>query len=99
MTQKKITKATFKSFIKKNAGKLELNVTSSFDGMTDCCESRNDGFRKAVTTDKMVDNNCGIDGVWLVGGSRDYFTAFETDTHTGIRYSNCCGRGIIATRK
>lgn len=35
---KKITKTTFKSFIKKNAGKLFVQTKSYFDGMVDGCE-------------------------------------------------------------
>lgn len=35
---KKITKATFKSFIKKNEGKLEFMLRADFNGQTDCVE-------------------------------------------------------------
>jgi len=35
---KRITLATFKSFMKKNEGKLFIQCISSFDGMTDCVE-------------------------------------------------------------
>ena len=35
----KITKATVKSFIKKNIDDMYINVRSSFDGMTDGLES------------------------------------------------------------
>lgn len=38
MNKKKITKSTFKSFIRKNDGKLFIQCVSSFDGMTDCVE-------------------------------------------------------------
>ena len=73
----KITKATFKSFVKKNRANLLINVKSSFDGMVDGCVSHNGGFTSAVEAEHIHENNLGIQGVWLVGGSRDYFTAFE----------------------
>lgn len=34
----KITKATFKNFVKKNTDKLFIQYESSFDGMSDCVE-------------------------------------------------------------
>jgi len=38
MRIKKITRATLKSFIKKNKCQLYVKVVSSFDGMTDCVQ-------------------------------------------------------------
>lgn len=38
LKMKKITKATFKSFLKKNEGKLFIQTKASFDGMSDCVE-------------------------------------------------------------
>ncbi len=35
-TSTKITKATFKAFIKKNIANLYVLQSSTFDGMTDC---------------------------------------------------------------
>ena len=95
---KKITRATFKSFIKKNTGKLFVNVKSRFDGMTDGCESVNGGFSAAIATDDHAEHTLGISGLWLVGG-RDWFSSYEDDKFTGIEYSNCCGRGIVAVAK
>lgn len=34
----RVTKATFKSFIKKNEGKLFIQINGDFDGMSDCVE-------------------------------------------------------------
>jgi len=97
-TTKKITKATFKSFINKNLSVLEVKIESSFDGMTDCVQSIKDNFKKVTTTNSNVENTLGIDGVWLVG-SRDWFNSYETETHIGIEYYNCCGSGVIAIPK
>jgi len=82
---KKITKATFKSFIKKNEGKLFIQCVSSFDGIFDGVE--------------YVHDTLGYNGIWLVGGSRDYFTAFDNGDFTGYEVYNCCGSFIIATQK
>lgn len=97
---KKITMATMKSFIRKNTGKgLFLNVKSSFDGMQDCCESRNYGFLRAMREENHISNTLGMHGMWLVGGSRDYFNKYEDSRFIGIEYSNSCGRGIVAIEK
>jgi hypothetical protein len=97
---KKVTKATFKSFIKKNRASLLIMVSSRFDGMTDCCESTGDkDFTAALDSDRFEEHTIGIQGVWLVGGGRDWFFTFETETHIGIEYSNCCGSGAIAIAK
>lgn len=96
---KKITLATVKTFLKKNAGNLYINVKSSFDGMTDCCESRYEGFTKAIATDEHPSHKLGIEGAWFVGQSRDYFSAFENDQMTGITVSNSCGRFVLAIVK
>ena len=96
---KKITKATFKSFIKKHQDKLMIKVSSKFDGMIDGCERLNGGFTKALPADRVFDNNLGIQGVWLVQGSRDYFSAYSDDNFVGIRVYNCCGDFTIAIPK
>jgi hypothetical protein len=105
MENGKITLATFKKFIKQNYTDLLINVKSSFDGSTDCVERLHDGFKKA-TTDKTVSKNTsyhdatlGINGVWLVRGSRDFFNSFENETLKGIEVSNCCGTFIVAITK
>ena len=96
----KITAATFKSFAKKNRAALHVRCEASFDGMTDCVESNKDAkFRPAEETPTFHSNNLGIRGVWLVGNSRDWFTAYEDDNFVGISFSNCCGWGTIAVPK
>jgi len=93
---KKITKATFKSFLRKNAGKLHVKVTSRFDCMTDCCQPVKDGFDLAIPSENPNDHDCGISGVYLVGGGRDYFTEVTENEYSGIRFYNCVGGGIVA---
>lgn len=95
----KITRATFKSFIKKNDGKLFVKVNSNFDGMVDCVMPVEDQFSiaKADGRDFANENTLGISGVWLVGG-RDYFNSYEKDGFSGIEVSNCCGSFIVTTK-
>lgn len=88
----KITKTTFKTFIKKNAAALLIRVSSRFDGMTDGVESTGETeFTPVQATTRLMEHSYGIAGVWLVGGGRDYFTAYEKDGMVGMTISNCCG--------
>ena len=96
---KKITKATFKSFVKRNAENLHTNEKSSFDGMTDMCEARNGGFSKVTVDLEKLDGKRVLDGVYLVGRSNDYFTIYEDETYYGIEVYNCCGTSIVAVKK
>ena len=95
----KITKATIKSFIRKNVGNLYFYVNSSFDGMTDCVQPVNSGWKKSQSCSNADRHTLGQTGLWLVGGSRDYFTPYENAEYTGYEISNCCGLSIIAVKK
>jgi hypothetical protein len=103
LATKKITLATVKSFIKNNRKALYINVKSSFDGMTDGIERRNEGFVPATTdTDPHTqEHSLGIKGAWFVGSSRDYFTAYDSigGDMTGIEVSNSCGSFVLAVKK
>lgn len=94
----KATKSTLKSFIRKNTGNIYINIKSSFDGMIDGCAYYNDGFTKAVETKDFNENTLGINGVWLVGGSRNHFEAYNDGIYSGYRAFNCCGSFILATK-
>ena len=96
---KKITLATLKSFAKRNENNLFVKTESSFDGMTDCVESVKGGFKKTSITDEVWHYKTGIQGVYTVGSSRDYFNIYEDDTFFGIEISNCCGVTILAVEK
>jgi hypothetical protein len=97
----KITKATFKSFARKNRDRLYINVKSEFDGYTDGLESKNDGFQK-IEADNFItgeDHTLGIKGLWIVNGGGDRFREFDDGEFTGIEYYNACGHGILAVLK
>lgn len=96
----KVTKATFKSFIKKNEGKLFIRQKSSFDGMVDGCTSDcYRGFKQATPATDYEKHNVGYRGIWLVHGSGNYFRPYEDDKFMGIELYNCCGQSIVAIHK
>lgn len=96
----KITRSTFKSFINKNTGKLWIDCKSDFDGMVDMVTTHEGhSFHPVQATDRNNDHTLGIGGLWLVGQSRDWFTAYENEVFTGIEVSNCCGNQVIAVKK
>ncbi|MEY5020578.1 MAG: hypothetical protein RJA91_113 [Pseudomonadota bacterium] len=96
---KKITKATIKSFIKKNSGKVYIQLESKFDGMIDGIRSINDRFSIAQPESKNEKYTFGISGAWFVGHSRDYFKAYEDEQFSGYYIYNSCGSFILATKK
>lgn len=97
----KITLATIKSFVKKEStnDNLYIKMKSSFDGMVDCVMDIKDDFHKANPTENNLKYTLGFRGVWVVGGSRDYFTAFENDSFVGYEVYNSCGSFILAKHK
>ena len=96
----KITRATFKSFIKKNAENLYVRVDSQFDGMQDMVDNVKDPqFRKAKESLNYNENTLGIEGIWLVGSSRNSFRQYEDSFFIGIEYYNCTGSGVVAIKK
>jgi len=104
-TEKKITLATFKSFIRKNRDALLIRTISHFDGQCDGVRNVHDTFHPIVGFDPVAErqhicsHNLGLAGVWLVLGGRDYFRAWSDETHSGIYVSNCCGSFILAVAK
>ena len=91
----KITVATVKSFIRKNRTNLLVNQTSDFDGMVDCVRPCDTGFLPANDAFNPCSNNLNIGGVWFVGGSRDYCSAYDNGGVKGFRVFNCCGSFIV----
>ena len=92
----KITKATFKAFLRRNESKLLIKVGSNFDPSYDCVMPVADGFSAPREANYPCENNLGLAGVWLVGGTRNYFTEYIKDGLVGIRVSNCCGSFVVA---
>jgi hypothetical protein len=97
-TSTKITRATFKSFINKNPD-LFIKNNSNFDSMVDCVMPVKSRFTRVQSTDHNVKYTLGIQGAWLVGQSRDWFTHYEDDKFIGIEVSNCCGDFVVVACK
>lgn len=96
---KKITKATFKKFLRVNEGKIFIKRDSDFDSSVDGVRSTGDDFKPAKTTEHNLDCTLGYADLWLVGDSRDYFSVWEDETFTGFHWHNCCGSGFVAIKK
>lgn len=94
----KITLATFKKFLRDHRDHLLIREESHFDGMVDCVmPCANPTFTPAQAPDRGPCNyNLGVQGIYLVGSSRDYFRPFTTDTHVGIHVFNSCGSFTVA---
>ena len=95
----KTTKATVKSFIKKNFDNLYIKNKSSFDGMVDCVMPINGNFRKAERSENHETNTLGISGAWFVGSSRDYFSPYKEEGFEGIKVYNSCGSFVLAIKQ
>ena len=96
----KITLATIKSFIRKNAGNMYIDCRSAFEGMTDCVEScDNRGFKPAIVDTDHPKQSLGIVGAWFVRSSRDYFTEYSENGFKGFQIDNCCGSFVLAVKE
>lgn len=96
---KKITKATFKSFVKKNINNLYSVCFSDFDGMQDCVTSTERILKKVTSFDwSRGYGDCGMPNVWLVGHGDDYFCEIEYKGMKGIECYNCCGSWAVLTK-
>ena len=96
--KRKITKATFKAFIKKNINNLYSVTFSDFDGMQDCVVSVERKLQKVTSYDFNKEYTWGIPGAWLVGRGDDYFQEIEYKGLKGIECYNCCGSFAVLTK-
>ena len=89
-THKRITLATVKSFMRKNADNLWIYTRSSFDCMIDMV-SQVEGSWKP-TSPEILEKK-------LVGsrGARDFYSHYTKGAWVGFSVSNCCGEYFIAT--
>lgn len=99
MKAKKITKATIKSFIRKNSEKLYIKNINRFDCTIDCLSSCESVWYAPTLTSECVENTLGFSGIWLVDGSRNYFSKYENNTFVGYEVSNCCGNFYVGVKK
>ena len=96
---KKITRATIKSFVKKNFNNLYIKNLTEFDGMQDMTvANKNAEFRKAVPTQRDFNYTLGVDGAYVLP-NRNLFDPFENENYVGYNVWNCCGEFVIAIKK
>ena len=98
---KKTTLATIKSFVRKNKDNLFIQVESSFSGMTDMVERKDNPTFHAVDAAEVDfddKHTLGISGFWLVNQSRDSFAPFDDGEFIGYEVYNCCGSTVIAVK-
>lgn len=102
-TTKKITRATFKSFVSRQFkyGNLYHKQLNWFDGMVDCVMPVRDSEWKECNPNggKNSENTLALTGIWLVGSSRDYFTSYADENYVGYEVSNSCGNYLIAMKR
>lgn len=101
---KKITRTTIKSFVKKGIenDNLFIQTKTDFNTMSDMVEETKGGFSKAEITEwseSCENNTLKVWRIWLVGQSRDYFEKYEDENYKGYSIYNCCGSFIIANKK
>lgn len=97
----KITRTTIKKFIRENKD-LYIKHRTKFDGMvdgvTDCQDKAFHPVKRLEPTHHNFDYSLGIEGAYFVGGSRNWFDAYEKDGMKGYEVSNCCGSFILAAK-
>ncbi len=95
---KRITKATIKAFIKKNANQLYLQKKSSYDGMCDGWSDRAaHPFQRVSVGSGTHDKQLGIDGVWFTT-TGNLFQEYNDGVYVGYNVYNCCGEFNIAIK-
>lgn len=68
--------------------------------MSDCVVFTGESvFHKVTEADHYHENNLGISGVWLVGGSGNCFSPYEKNGIRGIDVNNCCGHFIVGVKE
>ena len=100
-SEKRITLASLKKFIKENKDNLYAFRSNDFDGMTDCVQEVKQSSKKVKASKINLEdkNTLGIGAIWLVGSSRDWFKWFSDEIFEGIHISNCFGSSRIARLK
>lgn len=87
-----------KRFVHINRGNLFVNVLSEYDGMTDGMRDVADGFIAARHA-PCADNTLEVNGIWIVGRSRDFVDDYDDGKYIGYIVCNSCARFIVAVKK
>lgn len=97
----KVSLATLKAFIRREYKNKNLYIKeqSRFDGSIDSIRFIESGFSQVENFNELEEHTLGIQGLWLVKGSRDYITPWADKEFIGYEISNCCGQSILAFRR
>lgn len=97
---KKLNRANFKSFIKKQAPVLYIKQYSQFDGMVDGISyNKNPVFEKVgsyvIQSDRdiIIRGENGVFGMVFRDGNS--FSAYNDGQFEGIEVYNCCGKFVV----
>lgn len=97
MKRTRPTLATFKAFLRRNEGRLYVEQCSTFDGMVDGVRTiAGHTLKPAKPTTDWPEHTLGLEGLWLVGGSRDYFEEWQRGSFVGFHVYNSCGSCNVA---
>lgn len=94
----KKTLSSLKAFIRKNKNNLYIKQTSDFNGMIDGVEICENATFVKVQPEEIDFNSkytLGINGLWLVGNSRDSIT-FNEESNTYRVYNSCGSCELLA---
>lgn len=93
---KRITRATLKSFIRKNIANLYTIEFSTFNGMIDCVDKGLQKLTKEKEYDFTQEYTLGLHNIWLCG--HDGYEEYEYQGMKGIYIYNCCGSYAVLTK-
>ncbi len=96
-----INRNTLKSFIKNNMehGVYVANLSDYEEDIDSVIPNDDPEVLKVYDYNEQDQNSFGIDGIWLVSGSRNSFTRYENEKYLGIKVYNCCGNFIVFVKK
>ena len=95
--QKKITKSTINSFIRKNRDCVLVKTLSQFDGMVDCVMPQESDFTKMqFILDSEGKEHPSVRSARLYSGS--VYTSYENNGMVGYEIDDSCGTYIIAIK-
>jgi hypothetical protein len=96
---RKTTLATVKSFIRKNFAGDNLWIKPLTNSIMDeGTYSIKADFKKVLSINPENPHTQGIEGLWFVGVSGNYFNAYNDGTYEGYEVYNCCGSCLLVKK-
>ena len=85
-------------FIKNNKKENLFLKIVKFQPISEQLKTVNENFYPIKRTIKYMEHTLGIQGIWLINSSSDYYSYFETDIFQGIEVNNFCTHFILAIK-